>query len=205
MTAVSRSGTYSGGFRQPVFDAQGVFRTVLDALARPGRVMALAPRTNPPKSLSPLLGDILCALADPETPVRLCTGLAKDPGIADWIRFQTGAAAVSSPQEAAFVVADDPHALPPLSRLAPGTSDYPDRSATVLVAVPALDGGEAVTLTGPGIKASATFAPRGVSRALWQQLVANHALYPRGIDTLFVSAGAIAGVPRSTAIEIGET
>lgn len=204
MTAALQSDTYSGGFRQPVFEAQAVFRTVLDALARPGREMALSPRTTPPKALSPLLGDILCALADPETPVMLCTGLAKAPGIADWIRFQTGAAAVSSPQEAAFVVADAADALPPLSQLAAGTSDYPDRSATVLVAVPALDGGEAVRLSGPGIKTRTTFAPRGVSQAIWQQLVANHALYPCGIDMLFVSAGAIAGLPRSTAIEIRE-
>ncbi|PTW62484.1 alpha-D-ribose 1-methylphosphonate 5-triphosphate synthase subunit PhnH [Breoghania corrubedonensis] len=205
MTGATQADTYSGGFRQPVFDAQGVFRVALDALARPGRIMPLAARTKPPRPMPPLLADILSALADQDTSVFLCPALlAKAPSAAGWVRFQTGAANVKNPAEADFVVASHPENLPPLSQLSPGTPDYPDRSATVLVAVPGFDGGLPVTLSGPGIKDKIAFSPDGMSRGLWQQLVANHALYPRGIDVIFVAGEAVVGLPRSTRIEIGE-
>lgn len=204
MIADTKTDAFSGGFRQPVFDAQGVFRVVLDALARPGKIMPLAPRTKPPKPMPALVADILCALADQETPVLLCPPLAKTPTVAGWLRFQTGAPSTAIAADATFVAAPAPDALPPLSQLAAGTADYPDRSATVLVAVESLERGRPVTLSGPGIKGHRPFAPAGVPLVLWQQLQANHMLYPRGIDVIFASASAIAGLPRSTAIEIGE-
>ena len=166
--------------------------------------MPLVARTKPPKPMPPLVADILCALADQDTPVFLSPSLAKAPASAGWLRFQTGAPCVKNPAEADFVAATCPLDLPPLSQLSAGTPDYPDRSATVLVVVPGFDGGVPVILSGPGIKGSLAFAPDGISRAIWQQLAANHALYPRGIDVIFVSREAIAGLPRSTQIEIGE-
>ncbi|MDJ0930018.1 phosphonate C-P lyase system protein PhnH [Breoghania sp.] len=204
MTLETRADTFSGGFLRPVFDSQSVFRIVLDALARPGQVKPLAARTSPPKPLPPLAVDITAALADQETSVYLCPALAKAKTPAGWLRFQTGASVTANPAEADFVIAASPQTLPPLSQLAVGMPDYPDRSATVIVAVPSFDGGLPVTLSGPGIKNQQAFAPDGVSLPLWQQLVANHALYPRGIDVIFVSGEAIAGLPRSTQIEIGE-
>ena len=197
-------GNYSGGFRNPVFDAQGVFRIVLDALARPGTILPLDPRTKPPRELPPLAADILCALVDPDTSIFLCPSLARGAGAADWLRFQTGAPLVKTPAGADFAVAANPEDLPPLTQFGPGTSDYPDRSATVIVAVSGFADGMPVALSGPGIKERQPFSPNGVSAAVWQQLIANHGLYPRGIDVIFVSREAVAGLPRSTAIEIGE-
>ncbi|WP_321342819.1 phosphonate C-P lyase system protein PhnH [Breoghania sp.] len=200
----SGSDAFSGGFSQPVFDAQSVFRTVLDALSRPGQPKSLSARTRPPKPMSGLLADILCALTDQDTAVFLDPTLAKAKGVANWLRFQTGAPCVTNPAEADFVAASAPDALPPLSQFSIGTADYPDRSATVLIAVASLEGGDAVTLSGPGIKDNVTFAPKGIAPGLWQQLIANHAHYPRGLDVIFVGPDAIAGLPRSTVITTGE-
>ncbi|WP_321499514.1 phosphonate C-P lyase system protein PhnH [Breoghania sp.] len=204
MTLTSNADSFSGGFKQPVFDAQSVFRVILDALSRPGQPKALALRTRPPKPLSPLLADILCALADQDSAVFFDPALSRARGVADWVRFQTGAPCVTNPVEADFVVASAPDVLPPLSQFSIGTADYPDRSATVLIAVESLEGGDEVTLSGPGIKGSVTFAPKGIAKGLWQQLVANHAHYPRGLDVIFVGPDAIAGLPRSTIIETAE-
>ncbi len=209
MTATSTNpfsggDTFSGGFKTPVFDSQSVFRVVLDALSRPGQPKAITARTRPPKPMPGLLADILCALADQDTAVFLDPALARARGVADWLRFQTGAPCVKNPAEADFVAASAPDALPPLSQFSIGTADYPDRSATVLIAVTGLEGGNPVTLSGPGIRDSVTFAPKGIAPGLWQQLIANHAHYPRGLDVIFVGPDAIAGLPRSTIIETGK-
>ncbi len=198
MTASAQA--FTGGFNAPVFDAQATFRAVLDAFARPGSIVPLTGRTDPPKPLPPLAADILCALADPETPVLLGTARGDSTVAADWLRFQTGAPATADPGAASFAVATDPAHLPALSQFAQGTAEYPDRSTTIIVPLARLTGGDPVTLSGPGIKGTRRFAPRGLSAGFWQQAAANHAQYPRGVDLIFVSADAIAALPRSTAI-----
>lgn len=196
--------SYTGGFSEPVFDAQATFRAVLDAFARPGLIVPLAARTSPPKPLSPLAADILCALADQDTSIYLGPTLGASKAVADWLRFQTGAATAADPGSAAFAVATDAKSLPSLSQFAQGSADYPDRSATIILPLASLSGGDAVTLSGPGIDGERLFSPKGVPTGFWQQAIANHAQYPRGLDLLFVSADAIAALPRSTTITLPE-
>ncbi|MBL8584289.1 MAG: phosphonate C-P lyase system protein PhnH, partial [Rhizobiaceae bacterium] len=53
-----------GGFAQPVFDAQAVFRAVMDAMARPGSVHAIGERATPPSPLLPATAAVALALCD---------------------------------------------------------------------------------------------------------------------------------------------
>ncbi|MBP0573397.1 phosphonate C-P lyase system protein PhnH, partial [Mycobacterium tuberculosis] len=77
------------GFAAPVLDAQATFRAVLDALARPGTVMALTrPGLVPPPGLPAAAAAVLLALADRDTPVFLAGGRAHPA--AHWLAFHTG-------------------------------------------------------------------------------------------------------------------
>ena len=55
------------GFQSEIFDSQAIFRTVLDAMATPGKIMNLPIKIGPPKSLDPAAGAILMTLLDFET------------------------------------------------------------------------------------------------------------------------------------------
>ena len=101
------------------------------------------------------------------------------------------------PQQAAFaIIADPAHALP-FDRFALGTSEYPDRSTTLVLQVDRFGGGEGLSLAGPGIAGVRTFSAAPLPADLHDRLVANRALFPRGVDLILVSADSVAALPRS--------
>lgn len=204
MAMRSMDAIVTGGFDTPVFDAQSVFRALMDAMARPGTVQAIAPRVSTPAPLGPVAAALALTLCDADTPVWLDPALAQDGAIARWLGFHAGAPVTDDPATAAFALIGDGQSLGSFDRFARGTQDYPDRSATLIVQVPDLTDGPALALTGPGIKQSATLAPSGLPprfTALWAD---NNALFPRGIDMVLAAPAAVAALPRTTRIAIME-
>jgi len=188
-----------GGFADPVFDAQSVFRGVLTALSRPGHVVDLAVAVAPPPPLAAGAAAIVAALADDTTPVFLDAALSVG-AVAAWVGFHTGAPIVSDPAAAVFAVIADPAEMPSFHAFQLGTAEYPDRSTTLIQQVPSLDGGPEMKLTGPGIDGAAYIAPHLLPANFIKHLQANRDLFPRGID-LFLAAGSrIVGLPRSTRV-----
>ena len=174
----------------PVEAAQG-FRSVLDALSRPGSIVRLNGAT-PPAPMSPAAGAVALVLLDNTTPLYLAPG-HDTPALCAWIAFHTGAPLVSA-ETAMFALGTWP-ALQPVSRFAIGTADYPDRAATLIVETDRLDssGGR---LHGPGIETSARLSLPEIAA-----FRANHARFPLGFDTLFTCGDRLAGLPRSTQVE----
>lgn len=195
-------GTLQPGFPDPVDDSQSIFRAVLDALSRPGRLAGLdaLPGCLAPPLQQPTVA-ILLALADADTPVWL-DGAARQDDIAGYLRFHCGCPLVDAPAQATFAVITDTAAMPPLDAFAPGTPDYPDRGATLILQVPSLDGGTAVIARGPGIDGDARLAPSGLPDAFWSWRLAQQELFPCGVDLLFVADGRVLGLPRSTRLEV---
>ncbi len=148
------------GFADPVHDAQGVFRAVMDALARPGTIHVLATGLTPPAPLTPELAALALALADADAPLWLDAGLAQNPAVPAFLRFHTGARIADDPAEAAFALVSDAAACPDFSVFAQGMPAYPDRSATLVLAVSALSGDEGWRLDGPGIRRAPASRPR---------------------------------------------
>ena len=179
----------SGGFADPPHQSADAFRAVMQAMARPGTLHALG-GAMPPAPLSVAAGTAIMTLCDPDTGVYLA-GSCDTPAIRDWITFHTGAPRVSA-DRATFVVG--PWDALDLDALPIGTPEYPDRSATVIVEMPALKAVGA-TLRGPGIKDCAALNlpdPGPFQR--------NAALFPLGLDFLFTSGTQIAALPRSTKV-----
>ena len=190
----------AAGFSDPVFQSQSAFRALLAALSEPGTRHEIIRETPGPAGLDGAAATALLTLADYETPIWLPPGL-RDGAAGAWLRFHCGSALVPDPAAASFAVIDGAQATPRLTDFNPGHDQFPDRSTTVIVSCAGLDGGPAVTLTGPGIAGSTTIAPRGLRQNFWAEVAANAEIYPLGIDLILSCGEALIGLPRSTRIE----
>jgi alpha-D-ribose 1-methylphosphonate 5-triphosphate synthase subunit PhnH len=187
------------GFADPVMDAQRVFRAAMDALARPGNVVALRTRISAPAPLSSEIAALLLALADHETPIWLGAGDAVSPDVGHFLTFHTGARVTLDPSQATFAVATSVAAMPPLAQLRSGTPDYPDRSATLLVAVAGFSS-RGLQLEGPGIDGRISFGFAAMPRNFADELAANRSQFPCGVDVLLAAPSALVALPRSTRV-----
>lgn len=187
------------GFTDPVFQSQAAFRALLGALSEPGMPQTISGGIAPPEGLHAATATALLTLADYETPIWLPPALRDGPAGA-WLRFHCGAALVEEPGQAAFAVIDGAAPAPLLIEFNAGNDQFPDRSTTIIVQCAAFDGGEAVTMTGPGILGSRSIAPAGLRPGFWAEVAANNAAYPLGVDLLLSHGDAVLGLPRSTQI-----
>jgi len=186
----------AAGFAEPVLAAQTTFRTVMDAMARPGTVRPLAGITAP-APLSPTAAAIALTLLDYETPFWLDAPLAAAGEVARFISFHTGARVTGDPADAAFAFVAAPAAAPPFASFAQGTLEYPDRSTTLVLQVAQLAEGAGMVLRGPGILVTRRLAASPLPADFLAQLADNRARFPRGLDILLASPNAVAGLPRS--------
>lgn len=189
------------GLADPVAEATGTFRNLLDAMARPGTIQ----RTDGPEAPPPLasgLWAVALTLIDMETPVWLDPA-ADSKAVRAALAFHCGCPIVDDPAMAAFALIATPKAMLPLDAFNQGVPDYPDQSTTLLLQVDRLDTAGPPVLRGPGIEETARLGIGGVSEGFWSEVAANHRRYPLGVDMIFATGDAIAALPRSTAIEEG--
>jgi alpha-D-ribose 1-methylphosphonate 5-triphosphate synthase subunit PhnH len=153
--------TLSGGFTEPAIQSAHAFRSVMEAMARPGTLHDIA-GAEPPAPLSKAAGCVLLTLCDTDTPVHLA-GDADIAAVRAWLSFHTGAP-LTGPSHCMFAVGTW-DALLPLNSYPVGSSEYPDRSATLIVECAELAASGA-TLAGPGIKSKMYVAVKGGERAI---------------------------------------
>lgn len=193
-----------GGFAAPVFDAQRVFRAVMDAMARPGTIVPMEAQSRPPRPLGATAAAIMLTLVDQDTLLWLDSPPPARDAVLEWLGFHTGAPAVSLPADAHFALVCDPAALIALENFPQGSQDYPDRSTTLILEVATLTDGPPLRLCGPGIEGEAHLAPSPLPRHFAEQWRQNGARFPRGVDVILAAPGAIACMPRTTRIGNGE-
>jgi alpha-D-ribose 1-methylphosphonate 5-triphosphate synthase subunit PhnH len=193
-----------GGFADPVFNAQTVFRAVMDAMARPGSVQPLPAFARPPAPLSATAGAIALSLCDHDTPLWLDPALQASAAVKAWLGFHAGAPLANTPADAHFALIANPAEMAALDGFSQGTQDYPDRSTTLILQVSDLVSGAPLLLEGPGIETSATIAPAQVPRHFVEQWKQNSQRFPRGVDIIVAAPGGFACLPRTTRIKTME-
>lgn len=179
-----------GGFADAPVQSAHAFRAAMSALSRPGRIAPLSGATGP-APLSEAAATLILTLCDPETPVHLAGG-HDTAEVRGWVTFHTGAPLVGA-ADAVFAVGTW-DSLGGLESYPIGTSEYPDRSATLIVETDSLSA-EGATLRGPGIQDTAQLSlPDTVA---FQR---NAMLFPLGLDFFFTSWRSVAALPRTTKV-----
>jgi len=192
------------GFADPVHDSQQTFRAVLAAMSRPGAVVPLPRVLDLPEGMPAGALAVLLTLADLDTPVWP-HGPAAGQDLAAWLSFACGCPLAASPEEAAYALMDirpEGAGLDPavLARLPAGTPEYPDRGATVIVAVAGMDGGCGARVSGPGVRGEGSIRVPGTDAVFWEYARGLGELFPLGLDFIFASRGEVVCLPRSARI-----
>ena len=198
MIAAQALADMAPGFADLALDAQRTFRRLMDSMAKPGRVTDLDVLVSPPVPGFEAAGAIALALLDFETPVWFPDD-ADGRRLANWVRFHCGCPVTTDPAAAAFALAT-PQNVPPVHPFNAGDAKYPERSTTLLIVCPALMGGTAIDLTGPGIAEPLSIAPTGLSAAFWGAVAEDRARFQLGVDLVLTCGTQIIGLPRSTRI-----
>lgn len=184
-------------------EAARLFRAILGCFSKPAVPVAIAMAADAPEPLLPTTAAVLLTLLDYQTPLWLSEELNRD-AVRKYLSFHTGAPLTNVPQEAAFAAMNVAELLGRWPAFNLGTHEYPDRSTTIIVQVPSLSKGDAVTVAGPGLAEAVRFQAAEASPALWQKIRNNNELFPIGSDFLFASAERVAAIPRSSRISLME-
>jgi alpha-D-ribose 1-methylphosphonate 5-triphosphate synthase subunit PhnH len=186
------------GFADKVLSAQTTFRSVMDAMARPGSVQQVVAAVGTPGSIMRGTAAIALTLFDHDTPIWLDAKFSETTEVAKWLKFHSSAPVVADSSIASFALIGDAAAFPDLNRFAFGTNEYPDRSTTLILQVESLTQGREYRLSGPGIDSIALVRATIAPKDLFDRLAINATLFPRGIDVVLVADDAIVAIPRTT-------
>jgi alpha-D-ribose 1-methylphosphonate 5-triphosphate synthase subunit PhnH len=186
------------GFADKVKSAQSTFRSVMDAMARPGSVQLIVAAAGTPMPMMRGTAAIALTLFDHDTPVWLDPKMSATSDVAKWLKFHTSAPVVQDSSVCSFALIGDASTLPGLDHFSLGSNEYPDRSTTLILQIESLAQGATMELRGPGIDGTAVMQAAIEPPDLFDRLAINEKLFPRGIDVVLVADDAIVAIPRTT-------
>ncbi len=175
-----------------VFDSQGVFRLILEAMSNPGRVVSIKFHADKLFGNNPFMLALAMTLLDTEVSFNTCENRELSDEI---VSLTLSRREQLSDADFVFVCNQD-NLSDVISNAKCGTLSDPHKSATLIVQ----NGGKDVypmCIHGPGIDGKQTvFVSELVKQAL--QLRDNQCYeYPQGIDYLFINdAGEMFAIPR---------
>lgn len=188
----------------PVFDAQQDFRKIMDATARPGKVVQLKDdELNLPEGLNPSAALLGFALLNADVTFFADNDAQKE----GFLIVNTSSSPVSL-EEADFVFTTAQKANQILEDAKEGTLEYPETAASLIISVDQvseepLNNSVFIELSGPGVDVSKEVYIKGLEVEFFQNLKEKNIEYPIGVDTYLAdNAGNLMVLPRSTKLEI---
>lgn len=185
----------------PVFDCQKVFKALMNALARPGKIVSIAENVKKiDQPNAPLVAAGLTLLDNwkkffvyeapelEETLHQMTYGIPCEIHQADYIFLPTG----KVPLEICHKI---------LSQAKIGTLPQPHESATIFLGLDSLEGGEEGTLTGPGIDGTISISLPEEGWMWIKELRRMNFEFPCGVELYFLTPrGDLMGIPRKVKI-----
>lgn len=187
---------YSASDFDTVFDSQRVFRVLLQAAAQPGKLFTL-----PPFACGSLEA-VARTLLDHE--VTFCAIGEQAVEVKKHLSRLTGAQ-VSPIEEADFAMVFGGDSEGEALKLGRGTLERPEMGATAIYTVEELSnvGTLVLELSGPGVPTTRTLGVEGIAEAEAEAIRETRRDYPLGVDVYLIDgAGRVAGLPRSTRLEV---
>lgn len=200
---MTAANTLQAAFADAPLESAANFRTILQAMSRPGRIYPAAHRLETPEPMSATSASIVLTLVDYDTPLWLSENFQND-AMRTYLAFHCGCPIVDTPCDAIFALIDSKDVLPSFTEFSQGTPEFPDRSTTLILQVDSLMSEQGVKLTGPGIQSEHMLNALPLDKNFWQQAATNNQQFPLGVDFIFSSPDAIAACPRSTHIDYSE-
>ena len=95
------------GFADKVLSAQTTFRSVMDAMARPGSVQQVVAAVGTPASVMRGTAAIALTLFDHDTPIWLDAKFSETTEVAKWLKFHSSAPVIADSSIASFALIGD--------------------------------------------------------------------------------------------------
>ena len=169
-----------------VFDAQRHFRTVLDAMARPGKINRLVTvALTPPGRLNHGAACVAFALLNADVGFHL-DGFGDAE--AEYLRVNTSSRAVAA-EAAEFVFVSGLAQTSAIRAAKVGVPAYPETSATAIIQVAQIGKSSAtrglqLTLTGPGVETQEIVFVNGLETVHLEALRDRNTEFPLGVDAI---------------------
>lgn len=191
------------GFENEALGSQTVFRSALQALSHPGRLIDIAHCAQVPGSWRGCA--FLLAMLDTDCTLWLSPSLANSK-VGLWLHFHTGCQIVNDASRALFLWVAHGDVMPALASLAQGSDEYPEQSATCVIEVAAISTPRKDSLNwslqGPGIESQNRINVQGLDADFLKQWTENHERFPTGVDVFISAQNQLVGLPRTTLISI---
>lgn len=179
-------------------DNHGIFRALLDSMARPGTVRML-PGARLGQGASTTIHQLMQSILDPE--VSLSVAGDDLEGVEAELRWLIGSPGAGA-DTADFLLVPSGDSQGQVRQLKRGQLDFPDDGATVVYGVERLaeNGDEAaMPMTGPGIRSVVRPRLQGLGDQELKHLKEINSEFPLGVDAIFADDdGRILCIPRST-------
>lgn len=186
-----------------IFDSQRHFRTILDAMARPGTIHRIKDQQiNPPDDLHRVSAYIGFALLNAEVTFYI-DGVRKQ--IAYYFTINTFSRE-SLCSEANFLFLTGSSSTDIIDTAKSGNLLYPERGATLVIDIDTVSSvplvhGHGLTLQGPGVENEISFFIEGISLSLIAAIKEKNEEFPLGVDVILTDRhNDFVCIPRSSKI-----